>query len=352
MRKNIKNKLSQIAMVKLFSRVLTLLLLTLPLAAAGFYDISDPSMGTYEGFWTAKNGAKGRLVAQIRPISNNQYDGFVLLMRSKVPVAAFTLQPSSPDGGGLKFTGATLSKDAQGDLLGKTEANCELLHEKLSGKFSGDLGEGTFEASKTELKSPTVGAKPSRHAIVLLDAKPSDQWKDFNWKVTPEGMQVGSGDLRTTERLANFRLHLEFRTPYMPSATGQMRGNSGVYLQSKYEVQVLDSFGLYPLQDNDCGGIYKVQAPRVNACYPPMTWQTYDITFVAANPTQGTLPTITVDQNGVRIIDHVKVPKALVDSGTPGGDADGGFLKLQDHGNAVQYRNIWAEPIFSVEKKR
>ena len=118
------------------------------------------------------------------------------------------------------------------------------------------------------------------------------------------------------------------------------------------KVQVLDSFGLYPLQDNDCGGVYKVQAPQLNACFPPMEWQTFDITYIEGNPAKKELPVITVIQNGVTVVDHAKVPETLVKSGTGGGEENRGFLKLQDHGNPVQYRNIWVEPFFSATKKK
>jgi hypothetical protein len=151
-------------------------------------------------------------------------------------------------------------------------------------------------------------------------------------------MQVGKGNIRVKEKLTDFRLHLEFRTPYMPAATGQARGNSGVYLQGRYEVQVLDSFGLYPLRDDDCAGIYRVQAAQLNACLPPMEWQTYDITYSSDGPT------ITVVHNGLTVLDRVKIPAAIAQR-RGGGDPNAGFLLLQDHGNAVQYRNIWAEPI-------
>jgi hypothetical protein len=329
------------------------LLITASASAAEFYNVTDNSMGHYQGFWNAKNGAEGRLVAQIRPISNNRYEGFVLLMRAKSPVAAFTLQPAELQQGQLSFAGAAVGRDSQGDLLGHTEAKCILKDGKLSGSFHGDLGEGTLEASQTERISPTMGAKPPKHATVLFDGKSATGWENFNWKITPDGaIQVGKGDIRASGKMSSFRLHLEFRTPYMPVATGQERGNSGVYLQGKYEVQVLDSFGLNPLQDNDCGALYKVRAPHLNACLPPMTWQTYDIIFVRGNSARGELPNVTVEQNGIRVLDHVTIPKSLLESGTGGGDDGGEFLKLQDHGNPVQYRNIWAIPVYSQASKR
>jgi hypothetical protein len=153
----------------------------------------------------------------------------------------------------------------------------------------------------------------------------------------------GSGDIVTLQKFTDFRLHLEFRTPFMPGAREQARGNSGVYLQGRYEVQVLDSYGLTG-EDNECGGIYKVRAPRVNMCAPPGQWQSYDILFHAprfdADGKKVKDALVTVVHNGIVIHEDLTVP------GPTGGAVDdavqlpGGIL-LQDHGNLVQYRNIW-----------
>jgi hypothetical protein len=128
-------------------------------------------------------------------------------------------------------------------------------------------------------------------------------------------------------------------------AKGQARGNSGVFLQGRYELQVLDSYGLKP-QNNDCGAIYKQIAPAVNACKAPLQWQTYDVTFHAPK-LEGDMVVkkarVTVVQNGITIIDDKEIEV------TPGGidskPAPTGPLQLQDHHNAVEYRNIWIKPL-------
>ncbi len=97
---------------------------------------------------------------------------------------------------------------------------------------------------------------------------------------------MGHGDIMTEKTFANFELHVEFNVPYMPNARGQARGNSGVYLTGNYELQVLDSYGL-KIQDNDCGAIYHQVKPSVNACKPPLQWQTYDVTFHKAKVEDG-----------------------------------------------------------------
>ncbi len=165
------------------------------------------------------------------------------------------------------------------------------------------------------------------------------------WPIVDGAMEVkaGTGNIITKGKFKDFKLHVEFRTPFMPNARGQGRGNSGVYVQGRYEIQVLDSYGLEGL-DNECGGIYKIGAPMVNMCLPPMQWQTYDITFQAprfdagGNKTENAV--VTVVHNGVTIHDRRKLPVPT------GGAIDGnlsepGGIYLQDHGNPVQFRNIW-----------
>ncbi|MBN2133518.1 MAG: DUF1080 domain-containing protein [Sedimentisphaerales bacterium] len=180
-------------------------------------------------------------------------------------------------------------------------------------------------------------------------------WKWFNandpddkrvkWRIVDGAMEAkaGTGSIVTKRKFKDFKLHIEFRTPFMPEARGQARGNSGVYLQGRYEVQVLDSYGLES-KDNECGGIYKVGAPLVNMCLPPGQWQTYDMTFRAPRFNAGGDKTgnavVTVMHNGVAIHDERPIP------GPTGGALDNnaaepGGIYLQDHGNPVQFRNIW-----------
>jgi 3-keto-disaccharide hydrolase len=188
-------------------------------------------------------------------------------------------------------------------------------------------------------ESPTMGAAPPSGATVLFNGNNTDQFT--GGKLAPDGTLLAG--VLTKMPVHDFHMHLEFRTPYMPQARGQGRGNSGVYIQQRYEVQILDSFGLYGV-DNECGGLYKQTAPAVNMCLPPLAWQTYDIWFTAAQwasdgKTKVANARITVLHNGVLIHSHREITAK-----TGGGKVEGPEdfpINLQDHGNPVTFRNIW-----------
>jgi hypothetical protein len=191
---------------------------------------------------------------------------------------------------------------------------------------------------KTSRSSPTLGAKPPAGAVVLFDGKNADEWNGGH--LDDRGLLAAG--TTSKKKFQNFSLHVEFLLPFKPLGRGQDRGNSGVYLQDRYEVQVLDSFGLKG-QDNECGGIYTKARPSVNMCLPPLVWQTYDIDFEAAQFDASGKKTknavATVKHNGAVIHD-----KFEINGPTGGGKPEGstpGAIQLQGHGNPVFYRNIW-----------
>ncbi|MCW5941539.1 MAG: DUF1080 domain-containing protein [Fimbriimonadaceae bacterium] len=164
------------------------------------------------------------------------------------------------------------------------------------------------------------------------------------WPWDGEGLTVQGGDLMTKESFGDARFHVEFMTDEN-GKEGQANGNSGVYLQRSYEVQVLNSAPRGPL-DNECGGIYGVKAPDYAMAYPAGVWQTYDIEFVAPRwdgNRKVSSAKLTVYHNGTRIHKDVEVPRGTT-AGFPEAPGDRP-LKLQDHGNRVRYRNIWVAPL-------
>jgi hypothetical protein len=214
-----------------------------------------------------------------------------------------------------------------------------------------------LKIARPEDKVDVAPVPPPQGAIILFDGKTLDRWvkaraksaTPATWKLVDGGaMQVKGGDILTRESFdGHIKLHVEFRTPYLPDQSGQGRGNSGVYLQGRYEVQVLDSYGLES-KDNDCGGIYKVATPLVNACKAPTVWQSYDIDFRAPVFQDGkkVAPArISVWQNGVPIHKDVAIPIDNTVSGLGGDPSQPGPIMLQDHGNPVQYRNIWVQKL-------
>jgi hypothetical protein len=207
----------------------------------------------------------------------------------------------------------------------------------ILGPFNLKLG----EIPKADRKSPTLGATPPAGAIVLFGGSTTN---DFTpGRLTDDGsLEAGQ---TSQQKFQNATLHIEFQTPFKPTARGQERGNSGCYLQGRYEVQVLDSFGLKG-EHNECGGIYELRAPSVNMCFPPLSWQTYDIDFTAAkyeNDKKVKNALITVRHNGVLVQQDTELTRATRAAPLAEG-AEPGPLYLQDHGNPVRFRNIWVLP--------
>jgi hypothetical protein len=198
---------------------------------------------------------------------------------------------------------------------------------------------------------PAQSGIQAGNRIVLFDGKDFSQWiaernGPIRWEIEDGAMKITprAGGIMTKDNYSDFKMHLEFKYPDMdPSARGQSRSNSGVYIQRRYEVQILDSYGLEP-KNNDCGAIYLFKAPDKNACAKPNEWQTYDITFRAARFDGNTKienARITVVQNGITIQDNVEIPNKT-GAGQPEGPNPAPIL-LQEHSNVLWFRNIWIE---------
>ncbi len=320
----------------------------------------DPFMGDWEGSWVTDMGDPRPIVAQVIALGNGQYRANLLpefdRRYSSVPMVE-----GQRSGTAVRFSGEINPSNWGGSGIVAIQGQIEA--ETFTGSSTGDVV-STMEMKKVIRLSPTLEKEPPAGAIVLFDGTNLDEWvhpvrpqeetggayqiKPAGWKLIDGAMEVvpKSRDIVTKKKFTDFELHVEFRTPFMPAARGQGRGNSGVYLQGRYEVQVLDSYGLEGM-DNECGGIYQVSRPRVNMCAPPLQWQTYDITFRAPRFDEGGNKTenarLTVLHNGVKIHDNIEIPEPTGSARDRVGEdvSQPGGISLQEHGNRVQYRNIW-----------
>lgn len=294
--------------------------------------------GLYEGL---VENAAGRQAIEIRLVACGQdtYKAFI--------------RQSLADG---KIAKAELDGKAEKDavsLSGKA-GNVVWTASYADGVLRGTCGQGTTFQAKPVLRRPeTLGAKPPPGAIVLLDGKnfgelvkkPLRDGTTQPWKLTNDSgsIEVPNRGMNSKRRFeGSFNLHVEFKVPLVPSARGQSRGNSGVYLPNGDEIQVLDSFGMTTYKGGGCGGLYAYKDPDTFdqfslASLPPLQWQTFDVEY-RVEKKDGKLvgkPRVTVYHNGIKIHDNVGLNLAA---------RVGGF-HFQDHGNPVEYRNIWVLPL-------
>jgi hypothetical protein len=297
----------------------------------------DYVLGNWEGTWGG-----GAIAAKIVPESAVLCRAFLTDEESGTTATV----EGRKRGKEFVFTGeVTLGK-------GKKTAytlNATAQQEDLSGRLTGGEHAGAITLTRVYKKSPTLGERPPAGAAVLFGGQNLDAWHPVpRWHVTADGtMELSSGNIVSKQEFGDAKIHVEFASPLKPSARGQGRGNSGVYVHGRYEIQVLDSFALEGL-DNECGGIYRIAAPKVNMCLPPGEWQTYDITFQAphfdASGKKTKNAMMTVLHNGVAIHENLDVPKVTA-HGIGEEEGATGPLLLQDHDDKVNFRNVWVLPL-------
>ena len=232
----------------------------------------NPIMGEFLGTFTPAGGQAVKAEAKVIADQDNNYRVAILYPAADAKATRIEL-PAAGKGETVKIQSGdwsgTISKDAV-TITSKSGAKAE------------------NEAYRAE--EPDARPEAARGALVLLpfeEGKPTslDQWVKSDWTCQPDGSILArKADIRTTKDFGSFKLHVEFREPFMPAARGQGRGNSGVYIHGRYEIQVLDSFGL-PLTPWDCAGIYGIKAPDADAELPPGVWQTYDVDVKAPSST-------------------------------------------------------------------
>ncbi len=239
-----------------------------------------------------------------------------------------------------------LKGERKGDLIECADDSGKTTAMISKGQLSLTAADGVKHSlASIKRNSPTLGAKSPEGAVVLFDGTSADAWE--NGKVE-NGHLLATG-CTSKQRFGSYTLHVEFRSPYMPSARGQQRGNSGIYHSGRWETQILDSFALEG-KDNECGGIYSISKPRLNMALPPLSWQTYDVEFTAAqfdaSGKRTAWPQITVRLNGVLVHENLELAKEFTTSAPIANPLDGpkGPIHLQNHSNPVVFRNIWIVP--------
>ena len=324
-------------MCRLISLVVALSLFVSAGAAIAAGPAVEDVQGLYEGTRTDSAGAH-KFEARVVALGKGAYKVFI-----------------REAGAGAAVTKAELDGKTEGEAVaftGKSDAG-DWSASYADGKITGTVGkDAKVEMKRVVRVSPTMGAKSPAGAVVLIDsknfdevvAKPGKDGKVPEWKVADDGgVLVAKGGIYSKQSFdGSFKMHVEFKNPLMPDARSQGRGNSGCFMPNGDEVQVLDSFGMTTYTGGGCGGIYKYKDPDAFdtfslASTPPGQWQTYDIEYTVeikdGQPTGK--PVITVLHNGTKIHDKFQLHA----------NAKGGTFQFQDHGNPVQYRNIWVLPI-------
>ena len=300
-----------------------------------------PIQGEYLGRIDASGPA---LAAQVIANGNGKFTA--VFLTGGLPGAGWDGSSRTEVQGALQSTQAVFSGTAYSGNI------------PLDGKvFSGQTAAGgKFTLEKTNRESPTLNLPPPTGAVVLFNGTDVSAWvpgtatMDSRKLMLPSGASSSAG-ATTVKSFRNFTLHLEFREPFMPEAVHQRRGNSGIYLQGRYEVQILDSFGKPitgegALLDSTriCGAFWEMLRPSLNMCLPPLSWQTYDIDFKeavwdAAGKQRVELATATVRFNGQIIHEKARLVNSTL-AGDPNTPA-AGPLRFQAYGDPVYYRNIW-----------
>ena len=293
----------------------------------------DPLVGDYVGRWNDEVDIDPKVAAQVIGLGDDQY-------RVRVVAKLDMRTPKQLD----------VVVEANDGVLAIEAGN--FYGEIRDGVFQGGRGKkAKFEMKKVVRLSPTLGLSAPPNAEILYDGSGMDAWEEpKNWMEIPDNVMMVTpkgNTLSTKKHYKDVRLHLEFRLSQMPKSRGQGRSNSGLFLSPSYEVQILDSYGLDGVYD-ECGALYKVAAPFVNATAPPLQWQTYDVIYRAPRfDLQGRLeknPTMTVSHNGV-LIHHetdlgwrtqYREKERMIPHASSAGP-----IQLQGHGNYVQFRNMW-----------
>lgn len=282
----------------------------------------------------------GRVIENNRGGWHSQKFGLQVVAQGSGEFIAKLYPGGLPGSGWDRETRYSLAGKREGDSVALTGENVQVFLKEGTAHLASAQRQLVGQLEKVSRQSPTLGKKPPQNGVVLFDGKESEYLKGA--RITEDGLLQEGVEL--TKLAQDFQLHLEFRLPYMPYARGQQRANSGVYLHKRYEVQVLDSFGLEGAF-NEAGALYREHKPLLNMVLPPLQWQTYDIAFQAprfdeeGNKTQNAK--LTVLLNGVPVQKNLDLATATGGGKRVGEGPNPLPINLQNHGNPVRFRNIW-----------
>jgi len=322
--------------------------LTLPAPVTKHY----PLMGDWKGTITS-NSKKTKfkqnpyICARVLGLGDNEYEIQILpaVHKRALPYLVTT----------AKLANGTLTFSSEG-WTGTISAD-----KGIRGKYTAGKEQAEFSMKKVIYISSTLGQKPPEGAIVLFDGTNTDKWQiqrlggPVTWKIIGSAMEIlpkkmnenKGGSIETKQKFGSCKLHIEFKLPYQAESRGQARSNSGLFLACGIEVQILDSYALTGAW-NECGALYKISPPKINMCAPPEHWQSYDITYIVPEfDNDGNVSkdgSITVSHNGKLIHNKqaINLPTANTQLGQEGRlQKPPGPFSLQDHGNKIQFRNIW-----------
>lgn len=232
---------------------------------------------------------------------------------------------------------------------------CFCLPGILSAQITDPKATEVWEPEPRIVTPGTNNSAPS-DGIVLFDGSNLDAWTAVDgappqWKISGDHMIVQKGGgIKTKEQFGDCQLHIEWSAPTVIEGQGQGRGNSGVFFQERYEVQVLDSYNNRTYSNGQAGSVYKQSLPLVNAMRKPGDWNVYDIIYTAPRFNADGMRTapgrVTVIHNGVLVQNNVEIKGTTEYIGLPKNVAHGDdSIMLQDHGNPVRYRNIWVRKL-------
>ena len=293
-------------------------------------------VGEYAGNGCSANGRRMRFGIQVVALGDGKFSG--MLYHGGLPGSGWNRQERE-----------IIVGQRDGSVLKLASQSYRIRIEYQRAAVSHTNGRTLAIIQKVRRRSLTMHRPAPRSAVVLYNGNGTDAFK--NGRVSEDGHLIAGTELK--EAYGDFAMHLEFRVPYMPLNKSQSRGNSGVYINSRYEVQILDSFGLEG-KPNECGGLYRQRAPDQNMALPPLAWQTYDICFRTPRfDCEGKKiqnARIRVMHNGIVIHNFVELT-----SKTGAGKKEGPNrlpIKLQAHGSPVHYRNIWLVDLDCCQRRQ